>query len=293
MLDPLQPHRTAIQQLRSRTEQQLAAASDLSVARRSPFDGLHREVFGSIGAAISGELFGRRRIGSSAGRGIAANSQARQRRQATHAARTEAGAVVQQARQVVDSIATIIGPRESRILGTMLSRAAAAQRADTVLRRVLLIVVRIESWQPPAPASLLAAPSIDELRTLEQELRRCIEDRLSRLSPNWWSERVPAEVRRHAERRKALRDRVWPWLASGNYSLVEYLDFPDYATILLESQNWLEGFAPIFVDADSLRVKLRELEPIRNDLAHARQISSANAERLRLYSRELVNQMRS
>jgi hypothetical protein len=86
---------------------------------------------------------------------------------------------------------------------------------------------------------------------------------------------------------------MWPWLDSANHTIVEYLDFPDYATILLESQNWVEGFAPIFVDPDSLRVKLRELDPIQNDLAHARQISSANAERLRLYSRELVNQMRS
>lgn len=293
MPDPLQSHRTAVQQLRWRTEQLLAAASTVSSARGSPFDGVHREVLASIGAAVTDEFFGRRRIGSSIGRAIAANSQASQQRQATHSARAEAGAVVQQARQIVDSIAAVIGHRESRILRTMLTRADAAQRADTALRRVLLTIGRIEAWQPSAPASLSAAPSIDALRTLEQGLRRCIEDRLSRLSQNWWNERVPVEVRRHAERRKALRDQLWPWLDGGDHPLVEYLDFPDYAKIILEPQNWVEGFASIFVDPDSLRVKLRELEPIRNDLAHAREIVSANAERLRLYSRELVNQMQS
>lgn len=129
------------------------------------------------------------------------------------------------------------------------------------------------------------------LRILERELRRCIEERLSRLSANWWTELVPEEVRLHAERRMASRDRVWPWLDGGEHRPIEYLDFPDYARVILETQNWQRAFSGVFVDREALRVKLHELEPIRNDIAHSRQISTANDDRLRLYARELVDRI--
>lgn len=290
--DPLAPYRASIQQLRRQTEELLANTLSRPPIQGSPLDGVHREIFAGIGSAVTGELFGRRRVGSSIGRAIAANSQVAQRQRVAQAARSDAGAVVQQARQVVDSISSIVGPHESRTLRAILARAEAAQRPDTILRRVLEVVGRAEGWQPLPPSTDAGEPHAASLHDLEREFRRCIERCLGSLTPNWWNDRIPSEVRTRAERRKSLRERVWPWLDGGDHPLVDYLDFPDYSKIILDSQNWPQAFSTVFVDPEALRVKLRELEPIRNDLAHLRPLGRANGDRLRLYSRELTRQMR-
>lgn len=293
MPDPLARHRGAIQQLRWRAEQLLEAHSHRPAAERSPLETLHREVLAGVGGALTSELFGRKRLGSSTGRAIAANAQFAQRQRERQAARTEARDVAQQARQLVSSTASVIGSRSAQSLSRLLAQADAAQRPETALRKVLEVAGRLEAWRLSAPTPIAGGPIIETLRNLERELRRCIESRLFRLSSNWWNERIPQDVRSRAERRKSLRERVWPWLDGGDHPLVEYLDFPDYSKIILDPQNWAQTFSSIFMDSDAIRVKLRELEPIRNDLAHSRSLTSANSERLRLYARELIQQMTS
>jgi Swt1-like HEPN len=289
--DPLGPHRAALQQLRWRAEQLLAAIAHRPATQRSPADQVHRELFAGIGGALTSEFLGRRRVGSSVGRAIAASGQAAQRQRELEAARGGTQDLVREARQLVHSVSQTLGPRLTQSLLRLLAQADSAHRPDTSVRRVLEAVGRIEGWQPPSLPSRPTEQSSDALRMLERELRRCIEERLSRLTANWWTERVPEEVRLHAERRMSLRERVWPWLDSGGHRPIEYLDFPDYARIILDPQNWQQAFSPVFVDPDALRVKLRELEPIRNDVAHSRQITAANADRLLLYARELVERV--
>ena len=214
-----------------------------------------------------------------------------QRQREAEAARATAHDLVAEARHLVHSVSPVVGARQTQSFLRLLAQADSAHRPDTSVRKVLEAVGRVEGWQPPPrPARLSEQPS-DALHTLERELRRCIEGRLSRLTENWWIERVPEEVRSRAERRMSLREHVWPWLEGGEDSPIEYLDFPDYSRVLLDPQNWQQAFSPVFVDMDALRVKLRELEPIRNDVAHSRQVTVANAERLRLYARELIDRM--
>ena len=293
MPDPLGPYRTALQQLRVRAEQLLLATARHTSTQKSPADQVHRELLAGIGGAFTSELLGRRRIGSSVGRAIAANAQTAQRQREAAASRATARDLVTETRQLVHSFSPVVGPRQTQSFLRLLAQADSAHRPDTSVRRVLEVVGRIEGWQPPSSPSRHAEESSDVLRMLERELRRCIEERLSRVTANWWTERVPEEVRLHAERRVSLRERVWPWLDGGGHRAVEYLDFPDYARIILDLQNWQQVFSSVFVDQDALRVKLRELEPIRNDVAHSRQITPANAARLRLYARELVERMNS
>lgn len=291
MPDPLGPHRVALQQLRWRAEQLLPATSRRPVTRLSPADQVHRELLSGIGGALTSEFLGRRRIGSSVGRAIAANAQKAQRQREVEAARAAAHDLVTEARQLVHSVSQAVGPRQTQSFLRLLAQADSAHRPDTSIRRVLEAVGRIEGWQPPPHLVRPSEQPSDALRALERELRRCIEGRLSRLTENWWIERVPEEVRSRAERRKSSRERVWPWLEGGEHSPIEYLDFPDYARVILDPQNWQQAFSPVFVDVDALRVKLRELEPTRNDVAHSRQITDANADRLRLYARELIDRM--
>ena len=291
MPDPLGPHRSSLQQLRWRAEQRLSATARSPATLHSPADQVHRELLAGIGGALTSEFLGRRRIGASVGRAIAANAQTAQRQREAEAARATARDLVTEARELVHSVSQVVGPRQTQSLLRLLAQADSAHRPDTSVRRVLEAVGRIEGWQPPPHPLRPTEQSSDALRNLERELRRCIEGRLSRLTANWWTERVPEEVRSRAERRMSLREHVWPWLEGGENSPIEYLDFPDYARVLLDPQNWQQAFSTVFVDMDALRVKLRELEPIRNDVAHSRQITAANSDRLRLYARELIDRM--
>lgn len=160
------------------------------------------------------------------------------------------------------------------------------------MRRALEVVGRLGAFQPaPAPAPR-PPPYPNALRELERGIRRCVETRLGALDVDWWHQRVPLEIRRRAEHRKASRERVWPWLEGGDPPVIEYLSFPDYAETMLEPRNWAEAFMSVFLDQDALRVKLRELEVVRNDLFHARNLSPANGKRVEMYSEDLLAAIR-
>jgi hypothetical protein len=287
--DPLGSYRVVLQQLRGRAEQELVILAYRPTSRPTPVDHVHRELYAGIGSALTSEFLGRSRIGSSVGRAIASSAQVAQRQRDAEAARQTAQEQVREARQLVQSISGVVGPRYAQSLHRLLAQAESAHRPDTSIRKVLEVVSRIEGWQAP-PAPISERPT-DALQTLERALRRCIEEKLSRLTDEWWTTLVPTKVRLHAERRMASRERVWPWLNDSERRPIEYLDFPDYARIILEEQNWQRAFSTVFVDRDALKVKLHELEPIRNDLAHSRQITTANADRLRLYAYELASRV--
>jgi Swt1-like HEPN len=246
-----------------------------------------------VGGAISSEIFGRRRPGARIGRAFASDAQRAAAALAQRNARDHALGIVRQARQLVDFASEIIGARLTQSLQRGLADAEAAQRADTILRKIIQVTGRLEALRPPRPR-LAQRPAVPEaLHELESGLRRCIERRLSTLSPNWWVDRVPEEIRIRAERRKANRERVWPWLGGGEYPATEYLGFPDYALIIFESRNWEQVFSTVFVDAESLRVKLRELEPIRTDVAHSRELSLAHRRRLETYTEDILTAIRA
>ena len=43
-----------------------------------------------------------------------------------------------------------------------------------------------------------------------------------------------------------------------------------------------------FKDKETISTKLRELEPIRNDIAHSREIGAQTEEKLEIYGREII-----
>ncbi len=126
------------------------------------------------------------------------------------------------------------------------------------------------------------------VRKLEEALRTHLVTRLCAVTPRWWSERIPEDVRQLAEERKVHRESPWPWLEGGGEELVSYIDFPDYSKIITRRDNWRDAFEQTFGDSEILRTKLRELEPIRNDLAHSREITEHQRAKLRLYADELL-----
>lgn len=128
----------------------------------------------------------------------------------------------------------------------------------------------------------------DTLQRLENSLREFISKELSKVTPDWWIQRVPHDVRQHAEDRKAKNESLWPWHHEKDLPLIYYIDFPDYIKIITRKDNWKDVFAPIFRDNEAISTKLRELEPIRNDIAHSREISAQAGKKLEIYAKEII-----
>jgi len=126
------------------------------------------------------------------------------------------------------------------------------------------------------------------LRPLEEYLRSLIEKTLLSLSSNWWIERVPGDVRTNAEDRKRKNHLQWPWLAGTDLHPIYYVDFPDYVKIIRKKDNWRDVFVRVFKNEELISVKLRELEPIRNAIAHSRPLPRNGLERLRLNSKDIL-----
>jgi hypothetical protein len=74
---------------------------------------------------------------------------------------------------------------------------------------------------------------------------------------------------------------------------MHYVDFPDYAKIILRKDNWADIFAKAFGDREMISAKLRELEPIRNSTAHFRKLSKGQETKLELYASEILGSLRS
>ena len=127
------------------------------------------------------------------------------------------------------------------------------------------------------------------LRELEESLRKLIERALSPLSSDWWVDRVPSDVRTNAEDRKQRNDLQWPWVTGTNLHPIYYVDFPDYAKIIRKKSNWRDVFVRVFQDEELISVKLRELEPIRNAVAHSRPLPRNGLERLRINSKDILH----
>ncbi len=122
------------------------------------------------------------------------------------------------------------------------------------------------------------------LQGLEDDLRRFIEESLAQVSKNWWKERIPLDVQEKANNRRDKSDSPWPWIKSQKESLISFIDFPDYSKIIQRRDNWNNVFVTTFKDEGVIVSKLKELEDIRNKIAHMRSLSVQESTTLRLYA---------
>ena len=127
------------------------------------------------------------------------------------------------------------------------------------------------------------------LNSVEKALKELIAKKLAKTSPDWRIERIPPDVRKMAEKRKArsLEDQD-----AGERSLIHYVDFAGYAKIITMEDNWDGIFKEIFHHKEAILTKLKELEPIRNAVMHSRDISLKQIRRLELYANDLISAMK-
>jgi hypothetical protein len=131
--------------------------------------------------------------------------------------------------------------------------------------------------------------SYEMLKRLETKLRECIQTSLQKASRNWWKERIPRDVQERARIRKEGNEKQWPWHADKDLPLIFYVDFTDYAKIIVTKDNWEQVFKQIFREKDIILAKLKELEPVRNAIAHVRDLSHTQLQKLKLYSEDIIS----
>ena len=127
------------------------------------------------------------------------------------------------------------------------------------------------------------------LKELENKLRSCIQNELSVIDKNWWQNRIPSDVRIEAERRQKDDERIWPWMDQKNLPPIHYVNFTEYSKIIRKRDNWRQVFKKLFVDEELIGSKLKELEPIRNDVGHSRDLTRNQKERLRMLSTDILS----
>ena len=127
-----------------------------------------------------------------------------------------------------------------------------------------------------------------KLKELETNLRLFIQEKLENISKNWWKERIPSDVQEKAKQNLQKSQSPWPWVTDENRSPVFYIDFPDYAKIMQRKDNWNEIFSKIFKDSSVIFSKLKELENIRNKIAHTRSLNAQESTTLELYTSQIL-----
>ncbi len=112
---------------------------------------------------------------------------------------------------------------------------------------------------------------------IEVGLREFIIVTLSRVDPRWVRQRLPADVlEKYREGRQEERKAKWIELIP--HHPLYYTDFPDLRKIVERTDNWRDVFQGIFADKEVLCGILRELEPIRNKVAHNRRVTKYDVE---------------
>jgi len=126
------------------------------------------------------------------------------------------------------------------------------------------------------------------LKELETSLRLFIEEKLKQLTINWWKERIPSDVQEKAKENMSKNESPWPWVKTEEKSPIFYINFPDYGKIIQRRDNWNDVFLKIFRDPGMIISWLKELEDIRNKIAHFRNITVEESTTLRLNTSKIL-----
>ncbi len=122
------------------------------------------------------------------------------------------------------------------------------------------------------------------LYCLENSIRELIESTLREAlgADQWWDGGVEESIRKSAEKRRD-DDAKARWHGPRGDSLLSYVDFPQYADIILK--QW-EHFEALLGDQAWIRYYFEELNRTRRALAHTGRLSEADVERMEVRVRD-------
>lgn len=268
-------------------------------ARRGLGPTVGREVIGEAVGAIAEEVFESSRVGDfgySLAKKWAAQKHTEQINSQRASIEYDFNQMAAQAIQLFSAVSVdsplLKPPGNSDQLVRKMKRIAGYAKTETKILRAIQFLQSLQQERLVLNSEIPEVvaerrPGYQEayelVRKLEGALRGLIEESLSRVSPNWWNERVPDDVRERSEKRKQQ--------SGTGLHLIQYVDFPDYLKIIRRKDNWRDTFHKVFKDEESISVKLRDLEPIRNALAHSRPLPKGSLERLRVNAKDILGLM--
>ena len=194
---------------------------------------------------------------------------------------------------------TLKSAGNSALLTRRWRRALDASRLETKITRMITFLESLRSdsliYNSEIPnwleqERISRARQSDPYATmqgLEIDLRSFINSKLESVSSNWWKERIPSDVQQRAEERRMKNEKLYPWQKPSESQLIHYVDFADYVKIIIRKDNWEQVFSKVFKDKEMVSAKLRELEPLRNAIAHFRRLEPQQADKLRVYASDL------
>jgi hypothetical protein len=141
--------------------------------------------------------------------------------------------------------------------------------------------VRRTLFQDNTPDHRLAMAK-NRISALETALRHIISEMLEREDKRWWTSRVPNSVRSITQ--KTYEAKFGSATTDGK-ALIEYTYLPNLKQIIVE--NWAT-FASLFADQGKLVSRLDELNVIRRDEAHNREISTTQCKQLDAIYNEIM-----
>lgn len=121
---------------------------------------------------------------------------------------------------------------------------------------------------------------------LENRLRQFIESRMrSEYESDWWEKKVSGKVKEAADKLKQSELNL-NWKVSQSENITDYLLFQHLELII--TNNW-DAFKSVFRSQSRIVHRLRELEEMRNSIAHTRLLSEDGMDRLNKYSQDILN----
>src|SRR6266508_2715396 len=102
---------------------------------------------------------------------------------------------------------------------------------------------------------------------IEVGLREFLISTFGAGNQKWWKQRLPVDVfykfKAGREEEKKIK-----WVELISHHPLYYIEFPDLKKIIERNDNWRDAFQQIFGDKSVFCGGLRELEPVRNKIAH-------------------------
>lgn len=170
------------------------------------------------------------------------------------------------------------------MIATLRSASSEASRAEAAARMMARVhdhdQVFAHAYLHSRHRQMLRSPESELLRDFEQLLREFIAQVLSERLGKDWENALPPEVAGLARGRKDSNEKLWPWARNPGAALSDFLDFNDYAKIF--KYKWV-FFEPVLREQDIVMGKLRELDPMRKDVMHARNLEPREYQRLAMY----------
>lgn len=123
---------------------------------------------------------------------------------------------------------------------------------------------------------------------LENTLREFVDEQLSSISKNWLKEKVPDPKMVEGWKNRMDDYNKRKTTITKDTKLIEFSDFYDLVTLIVNKGNWKTCFEKHFGNVGVIQAKMYELIPVRNDIAHNRNLTEEDIMMLNLYSSQIL-----